>query len=125
MLQLYPSRLRPLFRSSAGTSPCNPVSGIDPGPHSARLAAVEATPGFSWIEPGAVAGSAEATHTGRTVIKVTSAMADLVLMVVNDFIESNSRCGIAFRISRADVSHGQAARRAGACSSAHDDRVGV
>ncbi|KIM17280.1 hypothetical protein QV65_06695, partial [Rhodococcus erythropolis] len=56
-------------------------------------------------------GSAEATHTGRTVIKVTSAMADLVLMVVNDFIESNSRCGIAFRISRADVSHGQAARR--------------
>ncbi|MFI5431769.1 hypothetical protein ACHMZP_07690 [Rhodococcus baikonurensis] len=54
-----------------------------------------------------MAGSAAATHTGRMVINATSAMADLVLMVVNDFIESNSRCGIAFRISRADVSHGQ------------------
>lgn len=38
MLQRNPSRERPLSRSAAGTSPCKPDSGAEPGRQSARVA---------------------------------------------------------------------------------------
>src|SRR6478735_5314891 len=84
MLHRYPCVLRPLLRSSAGTSPCIPVSGSDPALHSARGTAVEPTSSKKNVSADAMAG-AGLIDTPRTIDTAAAPMA-------------TARCAIPVRI---------------------------